>query len=223
VLVAEGEEEIGSPNFPEIVLAPGPRDALGRSLGIFMPEASQDLDGSVTVELGSKGDVELDIVASGEKWGRGSTRDLHSSLAARVDAPAWRLVQGLNTLVTPKRRPGGRRILRSRPARERRRAPHARHLRAAHQRGRRETDGRSAALGARRELAPGARGLREPSDAHDRGSRRRLRRSGGKTIMPHRMTAKIDIRLVPDMTPEDTIAKSGHTWPTTASATWKSR
>ena len=30
---------------------------------------------------------------------------------------------------------------------------------------------------------------------------------GGKTILPHRMTAKIDMRLVPDMTPEDIMAK----------------
>jgi acetylornithine deacetylase/succinyl-diaminopimelate desuccinylase-like protein len=69
ILVAEGEEEIGSPSFPQIVLAPEPRAALSRSLGIFMPEASQELDGSVTVELGSKGDIELDVIVSAEKDG----------------------------------------------------------------------------------------------------------------------------------------------------------
>jgi acetylornithine deacetylase/succinyl-diaminopimelate desuccinylase-like protein len=30
---------------------------------------------------------------------------------------------------------------------------------------------------------------------------------GGKTILPHKMTAKLDIRLVPDMTPEDIVQK----------------
>jgi acetylornithine deacetylase/succinyl-diaminopimelate desuccinylase-like protein len=30
---------------------------------------------------------------------------------------------------------------------------------------------------------------------------------GGKTILPSKMTAKIDMRLVPDMTPEDIVAK----------------
>ena len=30
---------------------------------------------------------------------------------------------------------------------------------------------------------------------------------GGKTILPHRMVAKLDMRLVPNMTPEDTVAK----------------
>jgi len=84
------------------VLAPEPRAALSRSLGIFMPEASQELDGSVTVELGSKGDIELDVIVSAEKWGRGPAHDVHSSRAANVDAPAWHLVQGLNTLVDAK-------------------------------------------------------------------------------------------------------------------------
>src|SRR6185295_18857227 len=94
-------EEIGSPNFPEVVLAPKVRAALSRTVGLMMPEAGQELDGTVAIELGSKGDIELDLIASGEKWGRGPTRDVHSSYAARIDQPAWRLVQALNTMVTP--------------------------------------------------------------------------------------------------------------------------
>jgi acetylornithine deacetylase/succinyl-diaminopimelate desuccinylase-like protein len=101
VLVAEGEEEIGSPNFPQIVLAPAVRAALQKTLGVVMPSAEQELDGSVWITLGSKGDVECELIASSEKWGRGSTHDIHSSAAARLDQPAWRLVQALNTLVTP--------------------------------------------------------------------------------------------------------------------------
>src|SRR5215212_7999149 len=37
VLVAEGEEEIGSPHFPELVQAPEVQAALGKCAGIFMP------------------------------------------------------------------------------------------------------------------------------------------------------------------------------------------
>src|SRR5213595_629047 len=59
VLVAEGEEEIGSPHFPQIVRRPEVLAALRNALGIFMPAASQDLDGVVTVSLGAKGVVEL--------------------------------------------------------------------------------------------------------------------------------------------------------------------
>lgn len=99
VLVAEGEEEIGSPHFQQIVLASPVREALAKCEGIFMPEAAQDLDGNVTVSLGAKGIAELELIASGEKWGRGPAKDVHSSNRARLDSPAWHLVQALNTLI----------------------------------------------------------------------------------------------------------------------------
>src|SRR5438270_11054075 len=65
-----------------------------------MPSATQDLDGVVTVNLGSKGVIELELVSSGEKWGRGPSKDIHSSLKAMVDSPAWHLVKALDTLVS---------------------------------------------------------------------------------------------------------------------------
>src|SRR5262245_53529446 len=49
VLVAEGEEEIGSPHFPELVMAPRVRAALEKTLGIFMPSHEQESDGSVLI------------------------------------------------------------------------------------------------------------------------------------------------------------------------------
>src|SRR6185436_19420634 len=63
--------------------------------------AGQGLDGIVTVSLGAKGIVKVELTSSGEKWGRGPRQDIHSSNKARVDSPAWRLVQALNTLVSP--------------------------------------------------------------------------------------------------------------------------
>ncbi len=101
VLVAEGEEEIGSPHFPEIVRRPEVQAALGHCIGVFMPMASQGLDGEVTITLGAKGVIELELIASGERWGRGPRRDIHSSNKARVDSPAWHLVEALVTLVSP--------------------------------------------------------------------------------------------------------------------------
>src|SRR5438046_1798041 len=79
VLVCEGEEEIGSPNFSEVVFRPEVEAALRKSVGIIIPLGNQELDGSVQVNLGSKGIIELEIVSSGEKWGRGPGRDVHSS------------------------------------------------------------------------------------------------------------------------------------------------
>src|SRR5437879_8453581 len=100
VLVAEGEEEIGSPHFHQVVRRPEVTAALKRCSGVFMPTAAQDPDGTVTVSLGAKGVVELELVASGEKWGRGPRKDVHSSNRARLDSPAFHLVQALATLVT---------------------------------------------------------------------------------------------------------------------------
>src|SRR5438309_3594692 len=84
VLVAEGEEEIGSPHFRQVVRQPEVSAALKRCTGVFMPSASQDPDGTVTVSLGAKGVVELELVASGAKWGRGPRKDVHSSNRARL-------------------------------------------------------------------------------------------------------------------------------------------
>jgi acetylornithine deacetylase/succinyl-diaminopimelate desuccinylase-like protein len=100
VLVAEGEEEIGSPHFPQIVRRPEVQTALKSCAGIFMPFPSQDLDGAVTINLGAKGIIELELVATGERWGRGPKSDIHSSNKARVDSPAWHLVKALATLTS---------------------------------------------------------------------------------------------------------------------------
>src|SRR5438105_299686 len=97
VLVAEGEEEIGSPHFPQIVRRPEVQAALRRTIGIFMPSAAQASDGQVTITLGAKGVIECELVSSGERWGRGPKKDIHSSNKARVDSPAWHLVEALAT------------------------------------------------------------------------------------------------------------------------------
>src|SRR5690242_4324544 len=101
VFVAEGEEEIGSPHFPQIVHRPEVMAALAKCTGVVMPSASQDLDGTVTITLGAKGVIEAELVSSGERWGRGPKHDVHSSNEARIDSPAWHLVQALATLVGP--------------------------------------------------------------------------------------------------------------------------
>src|SRR5437773_7538227 len=100
VMVAEGEEEIGSPHIKQLAHRPEVREGLSKCVGVFMPSATQDLDGIVTVNLGSKGVIELELVSSGEKWGRGPAKDIHSSLKAMIDSPAWRLIHALNTLVS---------------------------------------------------------------------------------------------------------------------------
>jgi acetylornithine deacetylase/succinyl-diaminopimelate desuccinylase-like protein len=206
VLVAEGEEEIGSPHFPEVVRRPEVAAALGRCSGVFMPSAAQDPDGTVTVHLGAKGVVELELVASGEKWGRGPGKDVHSSNRARLDSPAFHLVQALATLVTPDGEPAIDGF-----------ADAARPPSAAE---RTLLDAGAARL----EEATAQRVLSAKRWARDVPWREALERlafaptvnieglvagytgPGGKTVLPHRAVAKLDLRLVPDMTYEAALA-----------------
>ena len=101
VLVAEGEEEIASPHFHEIVQRPDVMAALKKADGIIIPTAWQGQNGAVQINLGSKGPIEFQLIASGERWGKGPKGDIHSSQHAHVDSPVWHLVQALNTLVEP--------------------------------------------------------------------------------------------------------------------------
>jgi len=207
VLVAEGEEEIGSPHFAQVVHASPVREALAKCEGVFMPEAAQGRDGSVTVSLGAKGIVELELVASGEKWGRGPARDVHSSNRARIDSPAWHLVQALNTLVDAQGDPAiddyfG--AVRQLSARE-----HSMLDEAA-----RRLDERTAMQGLGvRQWARNSNWRQALEDLAHRptvnieGLVGGYTGPGGMTILPHRAAAKLDLRLVPDMTRADAVAK----------------
>src|SRR5881628_1268034 len=207
VLVAEGEEEIGSPHFPQIVRRPEVQSALSRTLGIFMPSAAQGSDGRVTITLGAKGVIECELVASGERWGRGPRKDIHSSNKARVDSPAWHLVEALATLVSPDG---------NEPAIEGY-ADKARPLSASEK--------AMVAEAARRlDEAVVKRELGVDHWVHDVSWVEALERlvsrptvnieglvggytgPGGKTILPHRAVAKLDLRLVPDMTAAESLA-----------------
>lgn len=206
VLVCEGEEEIGSPNFSQIVFHPEVEAALRKSVGIIIPLGSQSPDGTVEVNLGAKGIVELELVATGEKWGRGPKLDIHSSYAAQVDSPAWHLVQALNTLVkadghTPAV-DGFFDQVRPLTAEQRRILAEAipRKNEAVTKR----------AFGVQRwiEDEPWAQSLErlvsQPT-INIEGLVGGYTGPGGKTILPHRAVAKIDMRLVPDMTAKGTL------------------
>ena len=206
VLVCEGEEEIASPHFHEIVFKPEIEAALKKCIGVMIPLGSQSLDGSVEINLGAKGVVELELVSSGEKWGRGPKHDVHSSLEAQVDSPAWHLVQALNTLIGPDGHtpavagffdkvkpltPAQKKILED-------------------------------AIPKRNEAATkkalGVEHWVKDENWHDslvrlvsqptiniEGLVGGYTGPGGKTILPHRAVAKIDMRLVPDMTAKGTL------------------
>src|SRR5262252_2413291 len=53
VLVCEGEEEIASPHFGEIVMNPEVFPKLRQCVGVLLPDASQESDGSIEYDLGA--------------------------------------------------------------------------------------------------------------------------------------------------------------------------
>jgi acetylornithine deacetylase/succinyl-diaminopimelate desuccinylase-like protein len=99
LLVAEGEEELGSPHFPEVIDKYEAR--LKNADGVFFPLNAQDATGAVSLPLGVKGILSLELEAGGGPQGGPTRAEIHSSLKAIVDAPAWRLTQALASLVSP--------------------------------------------------------------------------------------------------------------------------
>ena len=208
VLVCEGEEEIASPHFGEIVNSPEVFPHMKACVGVMLPDASQGLDGSVQVAAGAKGVVELELVSSGETWGRGPKKDIHSSLEAQVDSPSWHLVQALNSLVE--------------------KDGHTPAVEGFFEKVKPLSDAQKKMVLAYAAAVPEATIKSEfgvEHWIHDLNWQDSLLRlfsqptinieglvggytgPGGKTVLPHRAVAKIDMRLVPDMTAADTLAK----------------
>jgi acetylornithine deacetylase/succinyl-diaminopimelate desuccinylase-like protein len=206
VLVAEGEEEIGSPHFHQIVEKPEVSAALRNCMGVFMPSAEQDPDGSLTVSLGAKGVVELELVSSGEKWGHGPGKDVHSSLRAIIDSPSFHLVQALNTLVTPDGDPAIEGFgNNARPPS----AAQKEMLDIAAQKIDENSYKKMFAVQTWARNQPWRANLERllfTPTVNIEGLVGGYTGPGGKTVLPHRAVAKLDLRLVPDMTFDGAVA-----------------
>jgi acetylornithine deacetylase/succinyl-diaminopimelate desuccinylase-like protein len=207
VFVAEGEEEIGSPHFHQVVHRPDVLAAVKKCSGIFMPSSSQGLDGEVTITLGAKGVVELELISSGEKWGRGPRKDVHSSNKARLDSPAWHLVEALVTLVSPD---GNDPAIEGFAAK-------ARPVSTAEKKMIAEAANRLSEANAKKLLGvdhwvhdvswqEALEFLVSRPTVNIEGLVGGYTGPGGKTILPGRAVAKIDMRLVPDMTAAEALA-----------------
>jgi acetylornithine deacetylase/succinyl-diaminopimelate desuccinylase-like protein len=171
-----------------------------------MPSASQSPDGVVTVSLGAKGVIEVQLTASGEQWGRGPAKDIHSSLKAMVDSPTWHLVHALDTLVSadgntvtidnyPQPRPIS-------PAEKAMIAEAARRMDEAQMKARLSTTHWIDDLPFEQALE---RLVSQPT-VNIEGLVGGYTGPGGKTVLPHSAQAKLDLRLVPDMTAAGALA-----------------
>jgi acetylornithine deacetylase/succinyl-diaminopimelate desuccinylase-like protein len=140
--------------------------------------------------------------------GKGPAKDIHSSLMANVDSPAWHLVKALDTLVaddghTPAIA-GWFGNVRPLTARER-------ELIAADVAASNEADDMKS-LGIKRwfkdeDYLTASYRLASQPTVNIQGLVSGYMGPGGKTVLPGRAEAKIDLRLVPDMTKDEAVTK----------------
>lgn len=194
--IVEGEEEIGSPHFDQII---APHAKLLKADGCLWEGAGFEPDGRPGLTLGSKGllYVQLDV--------RCLARDAHSGGAAVLPSAAWRLVQALATLKTPAgkvRIPGFYDAVKP---------PSAAQLQAMREQP--DTDAEiKAAYGVERFIddlhgfALRRRGSFAPT-CNIAGLESGYTGEGSKTVLPAAAMCKIDFRLVPDQDPDDILAR----------------
>jgi acetylornithine deacetylase/succinyl-diaminopimelate desuccinylase-like protein len=206
MVVAEGEEELGSPHLPEVI--DRYEDRLQQADGVLFPANSQDPAGAASMFLGVKGIVYFELESQGGEWGGPGRAEIHGSLKAIVDSPVWRLVQALASLTTADSNtiavPGYYDPIRP-PSEEEQQL----------------VNGMLEGWQGREERLREVMGVSQWID--DLSGRDALVRSlfdttlningiwggytgeGVMTILPHRATAKVDSRLVPDQRPEQAV------------------
>ena len=175
---------------------------------MFIPSASQSREGVAGIGLGAKGAVEFQLIVGGETSDKYPKADVHSSNHARIESPAWRLVKALDTLVADDGHTpaidGWFENVKPLTARQK-------ELIAIGLRGRNEAD-------AKKELGVGRwigdedfqtsseRFLSQPT-VNIQGLVSGYTGTGGKTVLPGRAEAKLEFRLVPDMTKDEAVTK----------------
>jgi acetylornithine deacetylase/succinyl-diaminopimelate desuccinylase-like protein len=206
MVVAEGEEELGSLHYPEVI---DKYDARLRGAdGVFFPANAQGPSGEVSMALGVKGIVYFEMEAKGGAWGGPARAEIHGSYKVITDAPALRLAQAIASLTTPDGNtivvPGYYSAIRA-PNDEEQRLVNG----MADQWTRNEA-GQRRVLGVERWIE-GMSG-RESLVAYLFGTTLNVdgiwsgyTGPGMRTILPHVATAKLDSRLVPNQTPDEAI------------------
>lgn len=206
MVLAEGEEELGSPHYPELIEKF--HDRLKTANGVLFPMNGQGGDGSVGMSLGVKGILYFELEARGNERGGPKNAEIHGSNKAITDSPTWRLTQALASLTSPDgntiRVPGYYGPIRKPTAEEER-----------------LVNGMMQSWNARESLMRQSFGVDRWVDGiSGRDSLMRLlfdttlnidglwsgyTGPGVKTILPHIATAKVDSRLVPNQTPDEAL------------------
>ena len=207
IVLAEGEEELGSPHYPEVI--DKYEALLRRENGVFFPMNGQNPAGAVTITLGVKGIVYFELEASGNANGGPTRAEIHGSLKAITDSPVWRLTQALASMVSA----DGNTI---------RIKGYLDPIRPPNEEEKRLIDAMVAQWTAQEPAMRTSLGVErwiEGMSGRDSLMRYLFTTTlnidgiwggytgeGVKTILPHKATAKLDSRLVPNQTPDGALA-----------------
>jgi acetylornithine deacetylase/succinyl-diaminopimelate desuccinylase-like protein len=198
----EGEEESGGQSLPVFVTKN--KSKMKDASAGFWFDYCEDSKGEVDISLGFKGCVTFDLIAKGEARGGPAEGPVHSSVAVVLESPVFRLVKALSTLVDDKQDLAidGVSDIVEKPSKQ--------DLRLVKELARRfNAEDYLRDCGAKRFKLGGSREeiLRkycfEPS-VNIAGLLSGYTDEGYSTILPDRALAKVDIRLVPNMTTEGT-------------------
>jgi acetylornithine deacetylase/succinyl-diaminopimelate desuccinylase-like protein len=206
MVVAEGEEELGSPNYPQIIARYQSR--LRTAAGVLFPSNAQAPTGEVSMALGVKGILYVEMEAKGGARGGPREAEVHSSLKAIVDAPALRLVQALSSLTAPDGNtilvPGYYDAIRPPTVEEQRLINGMVEEWTRREPSMRQSLGVAQWIGGLSGRDALLRYLFDTTINID-GIWGGYTGPGTKTILPHRVTAKVDSRLVPNQTPDEAL------------------
>jgi acetylornithine deacetylase/succinyl-diaminopimelate desuccinylase-like protein len=210
LLVAEGEEEQASRHLP-LFLSEHKKE-LNEAEAMFFPSANQSLDGNITITPGTKGIRYWELECSGASWGRGPKEfDIHGSMKVIVDSPVWRMIHALETMTTE----DGNRCLidgwydNVEPPNEEEREIIAKLAeeydwgpkKASNSVDRFILDEKTQS----RELL--TKYFCEPSGINIDGIYGGYTGEGSKTLLPHKVTVKMDVRLVPNQRSSEILPK----------------
>ena len=200
----EGEEELGGKSFPTYVMRN--RSTLSEADAAFGFDYSENEKGIPVVTCGLKGCVFLDLITDGANQG-GPMSEIHSSDAVWVQSPVWRLMKAVSTFVDDNQVPAVDGMWNDvkGPDKEDRELIRVLAKRVDMDAYRRELGiERFKFEGSKEELL--TKYMFEPS-LNICGFQAGYNDVGTKTVLPSHAEVKIDIRLVPNMTVEGTVAK----------------
>jgi len=200
----EGEEEQGGYSFPKYVERN--KAKLSKADVALWFDYSENAKGVPVISLGMKGCVYFDLICEGSARG-GPEAEVHSSEAVWVESPVWRLVHAISTLVDENQRPTVDGLWDDVAG------PNEDDLELVRKLAKRfDEKSRLAEISVKRFKVEGSKEdllkkyLFEPSLNID-GLSAGFEEDGTKTVLPPSAKAKIDIRLVPNMTIEGTRRK----------------